>query len=363
MSFGLNQKPIVVLKVQDGIVVPVRLRMTFSFSHQLRHATLVGSLLTGAAFPSRESHAQESALQLPDRPLPRTPRSKTEIHTEIPTEEFERLSPYLASLPHRTLTPQCAKTLIAQNDMRDSREGVVLDKYHLIFASWDERGIVFDKSILRSPRASHSAAIALGTTVTASTDHTGETKHHLTQNVTVVSFLPASVQGIREKVRIDLFTVTDPNGAQGVSWQGLDFLLKPNKYLGGTSITVSVSNAIPVSDTAYWAVVRRAEELDRQGKPYHVLSSCGLRRGTENCITGVAGIMHHIPGASPPPATGPLRGQEATDLLARAVVEAGGASPNDLGHYEAAQDAWVLREFVRVTPSAQSGISWYRLHK
>jgi len=245
--------------------------------------------------------------------------------------------------------------------MRKSEHGVVLDKHHLIFASWDERGLVFDKSILRSPRASHSAAVALRTTVTASTDASGETKHHLTQQVTVVSFLPSSAQAIRDNVRIDLYTLTDPNGDHGVTWQGLDFLFKPNKYLGGTPITVSVSNAIPVSDTAYWAVVRRAEELDRQRKPYHVLSSFGLRQGTENCITGVAGIMHHIPGAPAAPATGPLRGQEATDLLARAIVEAAGTSPNDYGRYEAAQDSWVLREFVRVTPSAQSEIRWYTL--
>jgi hypothetical protein len=164
-------------------------------------------------------------------------------------------------------------------------------------------------------------------------------------------------------VRIDLFTLTDPNGEHGVTWQGLDFLFKPNKYLGGTPMTVSVSNAIPVADTAYWAVVRRAEELDHQGKPYHVLSSCGLRKGTENCITGVAGIMNHIPGAPAAPATGPLRGQEATDLLARAIVEAAGTPCNHHGRYEAAQDAWILGEFVRATSSAQSGIRWYTLHK
>jgi hypothetical protein len=331
--------------------------MTLSLSNQLRHATIVGSLLTGTAFPSREARSEEPPLRQTSPAVPKFPAG----HAAFRAQEGKRLAPYIALLPDRILTPQFAQALISKNEMRNSLQGVVLDKHHLIFVSWDERGLVFDKSIFRSPRASHSAAVALRTIVTASSSPSGDTSHHLTQHVTVVSFLPSSAQAIRDKVRIDLFTLTDPNGAHGVTWQGLDFLFNPNKYLGGIPITVSASNAIPVSDTVYWAVVRRAEELDRQRKPYHVLSSFGLRRGTENCITGVAGIMNHIPRAPAAPATGPLRGQEATDLLARAIVEAAGTSPNHLGRYEAAQDAWILREFVRITPSAQSGIRWYTL--
>lgn len=328
-----------------------------NISTSLRHATLVTSLLGGLTVPSRSVVSQEAPL--PPRPAPVAPH---DVDTMSPAERT-RLSPYLAELPPKQLRAPFAQTLIDKQYMSPTRTGIALSRHHLFFVSWDERGILLDKSVLRSPRASHSAVIALASKVEASENTDGEVTHHLKQKVTVISFLPSSAQRIREKVRIDPFTLMDPIGTHGQNWQGLDFLLRPNAYLGGTPITTSVSHPIPVSETAYWAVVRRAEELDRQRKPYHVLASSGLREGTENCITGVAGVVAHLPNAPEPPFTGSLRGQEATDVLARVILEAAKVPTDGHGRYETGHDIWMAHEFLRATPSAQSGIRWYTLRK
>lgn len=96
-------------------------------------------------------------------------------------------------------------------------------------------------------------------------------------------------------------------------------------------------------------------------KPHHVLSSTGVRGGTENCITAVAGVMSHTPWAQEPPFTGPHRGQAATDRLATAILEASGVAPNEEHRYEAPQDTWVVHALIRATPAPQSGIHWYTL--
>lgn len=320
------------------------------FSNNLRQVALATSLAGGASLHSQEFSGKH-------RPQHADNGSVTS------QSERERLSPYIATLPQHELSPHLARHLISQHELSPTRAGVALNTFHLIFVSWGERGIVLERSLFQSPRSSHSAVIALRTTVEASQVSTGKTHHTLTQRVSVISFLPSSTAAIRERVRVDLLTLADSHGCEGVNWQGLRFLFKPNEYLGGNSIVVSASNAIPIPEDTYWSTVRRAAELDYQGKPYHVLSSAGLRRGTENCITAVAGVISHMPVTQGPPFTGPLRGQAATDLLATAILEASGVAPDNDGHYEAAQHAWVLQEFVRAVPAAQSGIHWYTLKK
>ena len=317
-------------------------------SNSLRQAALTTSLLNGSVLLSQEFSGKHRSQH---------------AETGDSAHQQERLSPYIALLSPQDISTNFARHLIARNEMSPTHSGVALNKYHLIFVSWDERGLVLDKSVFQSPRSSHSAVIALRTTVEASQDSAGHITHRLQQRVTVISFLPSSTRAIRERVRVDLSTLTDLHGSSGTNWQGLSFLFKPNTYLGGPPMVVSASNAIPVPEATYWAVVKRAAELDYQGKPYHVLSSTGLRERAENCITGVAGITRHLPDAPEAPFTGPLRGQAATDLLATAILEASDVRPNENCHYEAAQDAWILRAFIRNTPEAQSGIRWYTLHK
>jgi hypothetical protein len=350
--FGRDQQNFLAAKTQRGKLAG-QLRgelMTSNNFINLRHAALATSLLSGTCLRSQE---------LPGHHRPQ--HAATISHTS--QRDLERLSPYIAPLHPREISPEFAQHLISHHGMSAHRSGVVLDAFHLIFVSWDERGIVFDKSVFQSPRSSHSAVIALRTTITASGDSAERVAHRLQQRTTLISFLPSSARAIRERVRVDLSTIADLHGAPGTNWQGLNFLFNPNAYLGGQPILVSASNAVPVPESTYWATVRRAAELDRQGKPYHVLSSAGLRRGTENCITGVGGIVSHLPGAQETPFTGPLRGQAATDLLASAILEASGVHPHDNRHYEAAQDVWILREFVDAVPEARSGIRWYILRK
>lgn len=334
----------VVYDQAGGVGLKAR-NMNPSLSSTFKQAALATSLFGGLAFP------------------PRTQAASPTHGVIVSPEEHQRLSPYLAQLPPRQITPALVRSLIEQGCMSTNTEGVVLSRHHLLFVSWDERGILLDKSIARSPRASHTAVIALGSDVEGHRDPAGGLSYILKQRVTVISFLPSSERAIRERVRIDIRTLTDSHGTPGVNWQGLDFLFHPNAYLGGTPITTSVSNGISVPPQAYWAVVRRAAELDRQRKPYHVLSSCGLREGTENCIPGVAGVFRHLPGAAEAPFTGPLRGQEATDVVARALLEAAGVPPTEHGCYESGHHAWMVEEFFRSTPSAQSGIRRYILRK
>ncbi len=326
--------------------------MVSHISNNLRQVTLATSFLSGGCLHSLNLPGQQELLG--------QNRSHHALNPDVTSpRNRESLTPYIAPLPHQELSPHLARHLVSHHRMSTTTSGVVLDAYHLIFVSWDERGVVFDKSIFQSPRSSHSAVIALRTTVEASQHSAEKVVHRLQQRTTIISFLPCSARAIREHVRVDLSTLIDPLGTSGTNWQGLSFLFKPTKYLGGQPILVSASNAIPVPESTYWATVARAAELDRQGKPYHVLSSTGLRSGTENCITGVSGIMSHLPGAHEAPYAGPLRGQAATDLLASAILEASGVHPHDNRHYEAAQDVWILREFVRAVPEAQSGIRWY----
>lgn len=324
--------------------------MVSHISNNLRQAALATSLLSGGC------------LHIQELPGHHRPQHAANLDAISPRDR-ESLAPYISPLPYQELSPHFARHLISDHGMSATTSGVALDAYHLIFVSWDERGIVLEKSLFQSPRSSHTAVIALRTTVEASQNSAEKVTHRLQQRTTVISFLPSSARAIREHVRVDLSTLTDPHGTSGANWQGLSFLFKPNAYLGGQPVLVSASNAIPVPESTYWATVRRAAELDHQRKPYHVLSSTGLRSGTENCITGVGGIMSHLPGAQEAPLTGPLRGQAATDLLASFILEASGVRPHDNSCYEAAQDIWMLHEFVRAVPEAQSGIRWYIMKK
>ena len=77
----------------------------------------------------------------------------------------------------------------------------------------------------------------------------------------------------------------------------------------------------------------------------------------------VWGFVAHLPNTPEPPLTSPLRGQEATDMLAHAILEAARVPTDGHGRYERGHHIWMAQELLRATPSAQSGIRWYILRK
>jgi hypothetical protein len=328
----------------------------------VQFATMIGALFVSeATTPFSLKAAETIPAHIPSLPPPRT--CAPEDRAPFTEHELALFSPYLHHLPARALPPELTKGLILEGKMSAHRDGIVLDQKHLIFVSWDAQGVLFQKSALRQPSKSHTGVVALRTKVIASTSASGELAHTVQQISTLISFLPTSVDGIQHHVRVDPHTWLDRRGVRGCNWQGLDFLFKPNNYLPDASIAVSASRLIPVSTQVYQATIRRAFALGHQGKPYHVLSSATPNQDTENCITGVAGILDEIPGARRLHSTGPLRGQEATDYVARYIVAADGLQPNSRGYYDAPQDNWIMREFLRAVPSARTGILWYSLHR
>ena len=328
----------------------------------LHCATLAGALFASEAVVFTAAQATgPNPIPTPNLLPPRTfPGETSALFSE---RELSLLSPYLQHLPTRMLAPELTKNLILAGKMTPERSGVVLDQKHLMFVSWDAQGVVFQKSVFRQPSKSHSGVVALRTKVIASSSDSGELTHSLHQIATVISFLPTSVDAINDNVRVEPQTLIDRRGVNGCNWQGLDFLFKPNNFLPGPSIAVSASRIIPVNDLVYQAAVRRAFVLDNQGRPYHVLSSVSPNQNTENCITAVAGILDHIPGASRLFSTGPLRGQEATDYVARHILAASGVLPNDRGLYDTPQDNWLVGEFLHALPSARTGVLWYSLQR
>jgi hypothetical protein len=60
---------------------------------------------------------------------------------------------------------------------------------------------------------------------------------------------------------------------------------------------------------------------------------------------------------------GPLRGQEATDYVARFILAGDGIAPNQAGYYDAPQDHWALTEFMAAVPSTRSDITWYSIYR
>ena len=271
------------------------------------------------------------------------------------------MAPYLAQLPPKKLHPHLIRYLVNTGQMKPDATGVVLDQKHLIPISWDERGLIFHKSVFRSPRSSHTSFLALHTTVETTGDDSATPQHILRQRVTVISFLPSSAETIASHVRIDIKALASDEGVKGCNWQGLDFLFAPNRYLASAPISVSAALPIPISNALYRAVVLQAYTLDNQGKPYHVLSSLNQSSSTENCITGCAGVLKYLPGELRVPSTGPLRGQEATDFVTKVILAADGHTPQRNGRYDEPQGSWILREVLSAVPAARTGVRWYAL--
>lgn len=316
-----------------------------------RRAT-IGTLGAALFFPSLRLPAVDFAS--PD------PRSSDQLFAP---HELERVTPYLRKLPPQLLSKETIGTLTRQGRLTPKDSGVVLDAKHFMFVSWDAKGILFNKSLLRSPNASHSALLALRTQIQATPDEAGRPAYTAHQCTTVISFLPRTAQEIRDYVRVDLDALVNPRGTEGMNHQRLDFLFQPNTFLPNPPITVSASTLIPVSDTAYRSAVWHAFLLDHQRKTYHVLSSLAPNRQSENCITAIAGVLNLLPGAMKPLSMGPLRGQEATDYVARYILAGDGIAPNRAGYYDAPQDRWALVEFLTAVPSARADIEWYSIFK
>lgn len=333
--------------------------MTFTAAtSMLKQAALAGPLLWGSSLPTPLASSRQGteALTTPCAHEANAPSPQL-----FSPREAKLVAPYLAQLPVKALHPHFAHYLVRSGQMKADTEGVVLDQKHLIPVSWDERGIIFHKSIFRSPRYSHSAFLALHTTVEVSGAESGAPQYILRQRVTVISFLPSSAEAIASHVRIDVKALASTEGVKGTNWQGLDFLFAPQRYLSSPPISVSAALPIPISNALYRAIVLQAVTLDAQGKPYHVLSSLNQTPNTENCITGCAGVLKYLPGELCAPATGPLRGQEATDFLTRAILAADGNTPSRNGRYDTPHTGWILREVLNSVPAARSGVTWYAL--
>jgi hypothetical protein len=272
-------------------------------------------------------------------------------------------APYVSALPSTQLSPDIAQRLIEQGRMSTNTSGVVLDQKHFVFVSWDAQGIFFNKSLFREPSRSHSGLLALRTLVTASLSTSGQLTHSLHQSTSVISFLPDSVDAMLCHVRVDGKAFLNREGVKGCNWQGLDFLFNPNRYIPSSPMQVSATRLIPVSNELYEAAIRQAALLDAQGKNYHVLSSARPQRDTENCISAITGLLDQLPRARRPLSTGPLRGQEATDYVARLIMSCNSASSNQSAVYEAPHDNWIIQAFLAAVPPARSNVQWYSLPK
>lgn len=321
-------------------------------SSSITRRTAIGSIGAGLLFPSLRLTAAEPGL--PDQ------RASDSLFAP---HELQRVTPYLRKLPAQPLSREAVGMLTQQGRLSPRDSGIVLDTKHFMFVSWDAKGLLFNKSILRSPNASHSALLALRTQVLATPNESGTPTYTAQQYTSVISFLPRTVQEIKDYVRVDLDALVNPRGTAGVNHQRLDFLFQPNLFLPNPPISVSASMLIPVSDTAYRSAVWHAFLLDHQQKPYHVLSSLSPSRQSENCITAIAGVLNLMPGAVKPLSMGPLRGQEATDYVARFILAGDGIAPNQEGYHDAPQERWALREFLAAVPSARSNIEWYAIFK
>jgi hypothetical protein len=321
------------------------------------YATIVGSALLGAALSMPHAEAQEPTFP------PASPPTEPLTRRQGPGLPDLNVGPYLCELQSRPLSPDISRMLIEQGLMSTNTSGIVLDQKHFIFVSWDAQGVLFNKSAFREPCRSHSGLLALRTSVTASLSKSGQLSHSLRQTTSVISFLPDSVDAMLSHVRVDGKAFLNRDGVKGCNWQGLDFLFKPNKFILNSPMQVSATRLIPVSDKLYEAAIRQAALLDAQGKNYHVLSSARPQRDTENCITAIAGVLDQLPGTQRPLSTGPLRGQEATDYVARIILSSTRTSPSTSSVFEAPQDNWIIHEFLSSVPSARSDVQWYLLRR
>jgi len=317
-------------------------------------ATTVGLTLLSGALEMPTVEAME-----PTAPRA-TPPTETVRRKQAPDEgtlASVETNPYLKELRTSTLHPKVVQSLVDFGCMKGGNQGIVLDQKHAMFVSWDAQGVLFNKSIFREPCRSHSALVAVRTEVTATPSPSGEIVHTSRQFSTVISFLPDSVDAIMSHVRVDAKALAQRDGVRGRNWQGLEFLFAPNNYLPSAPISVSATRLIPISDELYSAVIRQAALVDSGGRNYHVLSSALPNGRTENCISAISGTLDQIPGGRRPFSTGPLRGQEATDYLAREILA------HNQAERDVTRDDWITQEFLSAVPAARSGITWYTLRR
>ena len=332
--------------------------------------TLATALFVGSS--NRESFAADVVNA--SAPSPINPIQLATFTENLPTlqqndpvfpNEGRNLARHVTSLAPRLVNPNVAQSLIEQNRMVNAATGIVFDEKHLILVSWDQRGLIFEKSAFRSPNASHSAAIALRSQIEAITAEDQTVRHVLKQSVTVISFLPDTVPGITAHVRIFPAAFEDPRGVGGRNWQSLDLLLAPNQFLDSTPIQVSASRLIKINDEMYRAFVHRAHDLDASGTRYFVLGSTQANRNAENCIGALKGVAHYLPrviGEPAAPRTFTMRGEEATNFVALDLLHRGSIAPQGGGFFAHASDNFLIESFLANVPAAHSrSVSWYSL--
>lgn len=246
--------------------------------------------------------------------------------------------------------------------MSPAAQGTVFDEKHIIFVSWDLRGALLEKSALRPANASHSAAIALRSRIDACAAQDGSVTHVLSQHVSVISFLPDTAKAISEHVRIFPAAFGNPRGVPGRNWQSLEFLLSPNSFVEAPPICVSASRLIPVPDSLYRAFVLRAHDLDAARTRYFILGSKDRVPGVENCIGALKGVAHYLPQPIDEPVTPrtfTLRGEDATNYVARELLRRGGLSAHGRERFERTEDIFLAEAFLR--SSGAPPLSWYSL--
>lgn len=274
------------------------------------------------------------------------------------------LSRHITLLPPKMMQPRQIQKLSLQGRLRPTPEGTLLDEKHLMLVSWDRRGAVFEKSMFQPPSASHSAGVMVRSRIEAQQNSDQRPSFVLHQSFSVISFLPHSTHGIAEHVRLFPSLLQDPRGVKGRNWQSLELLFSPHSFLESPPIRVSASRFIPVSDSLYRAFVLRAHDIDASGMRYFVLGSINQAPGVENCIGALKGVSLYLPdggGSQPPPRTFSLRGEDATNYVARDILRRSGITAAPRATFDR-PDEVLLNEFVAPVPCMASPlVSWYSL--
>jgi len=333
--------------------------LTFSFS-----------LFLSSPGPSKSAEPPAERPQAPtllnaQPPLPARGQLAPPAHAPLFLNDGRNLSPYITPLSPTGLPCELAARLAAEGRMRPSPEGLVLDERHLMLVSWDQRGIAFEKSAFRSPSSSHSAALAIRSRIVASSPDGRSVLRTVSQEVTVISFLPNTLRGITESVRIFPAAFKDPRGIPGRNWQQLDLLFDPNSALNTSSIVVSASHPIQVSDGLYRSFVRQAHDLEALNTRYFVLGG-GSAGGVpvENCIGALKGVSQHLPQPEGDRGirTFTMRGEGATDRVATELLRRAGIASDSRGSFGRRSDGFVRESLLLSAPcAALRNISWYTL--
>lgn len=278
--------------------------------------------------------------------------------------ESRDLSRHITALPPKLILPGQVHKLSLQGRLHLNPDGTLMDEKSLMLVSWDRRGAVFEKSVFQPPSASHSAAVMVRSRIEAQQNSDQTISFVLHQSFSVISFLPHTTHCIAEHVRLFPSALQDPRGVKGRNWQSLEMLFSPNSFIDAPAIRVSASRFIPVSDSLYRAFVLRAHDLDASGARYFVLGSMNQTPGVENCIGALKGVSRYLPdggGAEPLPRTFSLRGEDATNYVARDILRRSGITAAPRATFDR-PDEVLLNEFVaRIPHLASPLVSWYSL--